>query len=117
MELLLETFKRQNHTFIKIAGDFTFEGSLRLQKAFDDALLLSEIHFILDLKNCKLISSFAFSMILKLNDTVKEKNGTFKIISPSGDIAEVFDILGIRDVIPMYSSEEELLQNSTPHSA
>jgi len=117
MELLLETAKRRNHTFFKISGDLNYEGSLRLKKVFDEAFLLTEIHFVLDLKNCKIISSFALSMILKLNDMIKEKNGSFKIICPSGDVSEVFDVLDIRNVIPIYSSENELWQNSANDSS
>jgi anti-anti-sigma factor len=112
MELLLETAKRRNHTFFKISGDLNYEGTLRLKNAFEEAFAQTDQHFILDLKGCKIISSFALSMLLKLNDSIKEKNGTFKIICPSGDILDVFDVLDIRNVIPIYISEEELWQHS-----
>ena len=112
MELLFETAKRKNHTIFKLTGDLNYEGALRLKKAFEDAFLLDETHFILDLKSCKTISSFALSMLLKLNDTIKEKNGGLRLICPIGDVLDVLDVLDIRNVIPIYSSEDELWKNS-----
>jgi anti-anti-sigma factor len=117
MQLLLETAKKNNFTFIKPAGELNYEGAMRLKQAFNDVMDLGEKNFILDLKNCKTISSFALSMILKLNDSIKEKNGFFYLICPNGDVADIFDVIDIGNIIPIYSSEDELwLKTSQDHS-
>ncbi len=110
MELLLETAKKGKYTFFKPAGDLNYEGALRLKNAFQEASEKKEKYFILDLKNCRTISSFALSVILKLNDTIKESDGAFKLICPGGDVSDIFDVIDIRNIIPFYSSEEELWQ-------
>jgi anti-anti-sigma factor len=111
MELLLETAKKNNYTIFKPIGELNYEGALRLKQAFLNAFALSEKNFILDLKGCKTISSFTLSVILKLNDTIREKKGALKIVCPRGDVSDIFDVIDIRNVIPLFSSEEDLWQN------
>ena len=116
MELLLETAQRNNFTIFKPIGELNYEGTLRLKQAFQDAFALNDKNFILDLKGCKTISSFALSIILKLNDSIKEKNGAFKLVCPRGDVLDIFDVIDIRNVIPIFSSEEELWRNTAQDS-
>jgi len=108
MELLLETAKKNNYTIFKPIGELNYEGALRLKQAFHDSFALNEKFFILDLKGCKTISSFALSVILKLNDSIKEKNGSFKLVCPRGDVSDIFDVIDIRNVIPIYQSDDDL---------
>jgi anti-anti-sigma factor len=116
MELLLETSKKSNYTIFKPIGELNYEGALRLKQAFLDAFAQNDIHFILDLKGCKTISSFTLSVILKLNDTIKEKHGTFRLVCPRGDVSDIFDVIDIRSLIPIFLSEEELWQNTAQDS-
>jgi anti-anti-sigma factor len=111
MELLLETSKRNNYTIFKPLGELNYEGALRLKQAFHDAFALDEKNFVLDLKGCKTISSFTLSVILKLNDSIKEKNGKLKLVCPRGDVSDIFDVIDIRNLIPIFLSEEELWQS------
>jgi anti-anti-sigma factor len=108
MELLLETGKKNNYTIFKPIGELNYEGSLRLKQAFLDSFAIGENAFILDLKGCKTISSFALSIILKLNDSIAEKNGSLKLVCPRGDVSDIFDVIDIRNVIPIFQSEEDL---------
>jgi anti-anti-sigma factor len=112
MDLLLEIGKKNNVTIFKLIGDLSYEGSLRLKQAFQDAFAHNERDFIIDLKGCKTISSFTLSLLLKLNDTIKEKNGTLKLFCPRGDVSDIFDLIDIRNVIPIFVSEEELWRNT-----
>jgi anti-anti-sigma factor len=113
MQFLIETVKKNDFTFIKHNGELNYEGAMRLKLTFNDAINLGEKKFILDLKNCKTISSFALSVILKLNDSIKEKNGVFMLVCPSGDVADIFDVIDIRNLIPIFSSENELWQKTS----
>jgi anti-anti-sigma factor len=110
MELLLETGKKNNYTIFKPIGELNYEGALRLKQAFQDSIAQNETAFILDLKGCKTISSFALSVIFKVNDAIKEKNGSLKLFCPRGDVSDIFDVIDIRNVIPIYQSEDDLWQ-------
>ena len=116
MELLLETGKKNNFTIFKPIGELNYEGALRLKQAFHDSFVREEKAFILDLKGCKTISSFAISVILKLNDAIKEKNGSLKLVCPRGDVSDIFDVIDIRNVIPMYLSEDDLWRAAAQES-
>ena len=116
MELVLETARRSNFTIFKPMGELNYEGALRLKQVFQDAFKLDEKNFILDLKGCKTISSYTLSVILKLNDLIKEKKGILKIVCPPGDVSDIFDVIDIRNVIPTFSSDEELWRNTAQDS-
>jgi anti-anti-sigma factor len=111
MELLFEVEKKNNFTIFKPVGELNYEGALRLKQVFQDAFALDDKAFILDLKGCKTISSFALSVILKLNDTIKEKKGIFNLVCPRGDVSDIFDVIDISNVIPIFPTEEELWRN------
>jgi anti-anti-sigma factor len=113
MHLLLETAKKNNFTFIKPAGELNYEGAMRLKQAFQTVIDQGETQFILDLKNCKTISSFGLSVILKINDSIKEKNGVFMLVCPNGEVADIFEVIDIGNLIPVFSSEDELWLKTT----
>jgi anti-anti-sigma factor len=113
MKLLLETAKRKNHTFFKVIGELNYDGALRLKKAFGDALALGEIFIIIDFTKCRTITSFALSILLRINDTLKEKKGTLRFICPSGNVLEVFDVVDVKNIIPVFATENELWHFST----
>jgi hypothetical protein len=48
--------------------------------------------------------------MLKLNDSIREKNGALKIVCPRGDVSDIFDVIDIRNLIPIYQSENDLWQ-------
>jgi anti-anti-sigma factor len=114
MELLFEVEKKNNFTIFKPVGELNYEGALRLKQVFQDAFALGDQAFILDLKGCKTISSFALSVILKLNDTIKEKKGIFNLVCPRGDVSDIFDVIDISNVIPIFPTEEELWRTIAP---
>jgi anti-anti-sigma factor len=116
MELLLETGKKNNYTIFKPIGELNYEGALRLKQAFQDSFDLNEKAFILNLRGCKTISSFALSVILKLNDAIKEISGSFKIVCPRGDVSDIFEVIDIRNLIPIYLSENDLWQDTAQGS-
>jgi anti-anti-sigma factor len=116
MELLLETSKRNSYTIFKPIGELNYQGALRLKQAFIDAFAQDEKDFVIDLKGCKTISSFTLSVILKLNDSIKEKNGKLKLVCPRGDVSDIFDVIDIRNVIPIFASDEELWQDTAQDS-
>jgi anti-anti-sigma factor len=116
MELVLEVGKKNNVTIFRPMGDLSYEGGLRLKQAFQDSFAVGEKNFVIDLKGCKTISSFALSVVLKLNDTIKEKNGTLKLVCPRGDVSDIFDVIDIHNVIPIFLSEEELWRNTAQSS-
>jgi anti-anti-sigma factor len=112
MDLVVQTITKNNTTIFRMAGDLNYDGILYLKQVFEEAFNRGALQFIIDMENLRTISSYALSIILKLNDAVKDRQGTFKIICPAGNVSDVFNVLDIAAVIPLYSSEDELWKNT-----
>ena len=108
MDLVVQSSAKKDHTIFKISGDLNYDGILYLKQAFENALKEGAMRFIIDMENLRTISSYALSIILKINDAIKDKKGTLGIICPEGNVLDVFNVLDIGNVIPLYSSEDEL---------
>jgi anti-anti-sigma factor len=111
MDLVVQTIIKNDTTIFRMSGDLNYDGILYLKQVFEDAISRGALRFILDMENLRTISSYALSIILRLNDAVKDRAGSFKIICPAGNVSDVFNVLDIAAVIPLYSSEEELWKN------
>jgi anti-anti-sigma factor len=114
MDLVVQTIVKNNHTIFKINGDLNYDGILYLKQLFEGSIERGMHKFVVDMEGLKTISSYALSIILKLNDIIKGKQGIFKIICPEGNVCDVFNVLDIAAVIPLYSSEDELWKNTVP---
>jgi anti-anti-sigma factor len=95
-----------------MTGELNYDGVLYLKQVFEEAFTRGTLQFIIDMENLRTISSYALSVILKINDTVKARQGVIKIICPDGNVSEVFNVLDIAAVSPLYSSEDELWKNT-----
>jgi STAS domain. len=112
MDLVVQTIVKNNYTVFKMTGDLNYDGILYLKQVFEEAFTRGVVQFVLDMENLRTISSYALSIILKLSDTVKAKQGELKIICPAGNVSDVFNVLDIATVIPLYSSEDDLWKNT-----
>jgi anti-anti-sigma factor len=112
MDLVVQTITKNDYTIFKMTGDLNYDGVLYLKQVFEEAFARGKLQFIIDMENLKTISSYALSIILKINDLVKAQQGVLKIICPDGNVSEVFNVLDIAAVIPLYSSEDELWKNT-----
>jgi anti-anti-sigma factor len=108
MQLLIRTEKKNNHTLFHLSGDLDYEGTCKLKDTFLSAVAADEKNFVLNLEALKIISSYALSIVLKLSYLAKKNEGTVKIICPPGNVSDIFFVLELARVLPLYSSEEEL---------
>jgi anti-anti-sigma factor len=106
MQFLITSHKKNGHLVFYLSGDLNYEGACKLKNAFNDAVAAGEKNFILNLEGLKIISSHALSTILKLSYLAKKCNGTIAVICPEGNVWDVFYVLELGKVIPIYPSEE-----------
>lgn len=106
MQFLLTMQKKNGHTVFNLAGDLNYEGACKLKNAFNDAIASGDIHFVLDLAGLKIISSYALSTILKLSYMAKKNKGSVNILCGQGNVWDVFYVLEIGKVIPVFESIE-----------
>jgi anti-anti-sigma factor len=106
MQFLITSQKKKGHSIYFLSGDFNYEGACRLKNAVGDAITGGEKNFILNLEGLKIISSHALSTILKLSYLAKKNGGQVAVICPEGNVWDVFYVLELGKVIPIFSSED-----------
>jgi anti-anti-sigma factor len=106
MQFLITSHKKDNHIIFYLSGDLNYDGASKLKNAFNAAVACGEKKFVLNLEGLKIISSHALSTVLKLSYLAKKNNGTITVICPEGNIWDVFYVLELGKVIPIFLSEE-----------
>ncbi len=110
MRFVLTHKKTADHFFFYLSGDLTYEGACALKEEFDKAIRQGEKSLILDLKGLKIIASYSLSTVLKLSYLAKKNGATMAIICPEGNVWDIFYVLEIGKVIPLFSSLEKFRQ-------
>ncbi len=113
MQFLLTLQKKNDHTVFNLAGDLNYEGACKLKNTFNEVLAGGEVHFVLDLTGLKIISSYALSTILKLSYMAKKMDGSVNIICGQGNVWDVFYVLEVGKVIPVFESIEAFLASKS----
>jgi anti-anti-sigma factor len=114
MRFVLTCKKKDSHLVFYLSGDLTYEGSCTLKEAFGEAIGRGEKRLVLNLEGLKIIASYSLSTILKLSYLAKKNHATLAIVCPEGNVWDVFYVLEIGKVIPLFSSEEELWKWAKP---
>jgi anti-anti-sigma factor len=106
MQFLITSHEKNDYLVFYLSGDLNYEGACKLKNAFSDAVDAGGRNFVLNLEGLKIISSHALSTILKLSYMAKKSTGTVAVICPEGNVWDVFYVLELGKVIPIFSSEE-----------
>ncbi len=110
MQFVLTSRKQGDHLFLYLSGDLDYDAARKLKDAFSGAVERGEKRFVLNLEGLKIIASYSLSTILKLSYLAKKNGATMVIICPSGNVWDVFYVLEIGKVIPLFSSEDAFWQ-------
>jgi anti-anti-sigma factor len=110
MQFLLTMQKKNGYVVLYLAGNLNWEGARKLNETVNDELSRGEKKFVLNLEGLKIIASYSLSTILKLSYLAKKQNGSVTIICPEGNVWDVFYVLEIGKVVPLFPSEEKFWQ-------
>ena len=117
MQFVLTSQRKNGHLVFYLSGDLDYEGARHLKETFGESLAQGEKAFVLNMEALKIIASYSLSVILKLSYLAKKSGATMAIICPVGNVWDVFYVLEIGKVIPLFSSEDAFWQeaaNDTP---
>jgi anti-anti-sigma factor len=71
------------------------------------------VNFLFDLSGLKFIDSSANLHLIRLHMKTRRKNGRIKIFGPHKHIRELFDLMGISKLIPVYDDLKSALKDIT----
>jgi anti-anti-sigma factor len=106
MQFVLASKEKNGHFIFYLSGDLDYEAARRLKEVFVEQLGKGTRHFVLNMEGLKIIASYSLSTILKMSYLAKKSDATVAIVCPVGNVWDVFYVLEIGKVIPLFASED-----------
>lgn len=109
----LTTQKKQNAHIIYVEGDLDATSSITLDNAMQEAIQNNEKAIIVDCSKLNYISSAGLGVFMSHLTDLEEKNIFFALCSMNEKVKNVFDILGLGELIKYYPNQAMALQAVT----
>ncbi|KOY87410.1 anti-sigma F factor antagonist [bacterium 336/3] len=106
----LSTEKEQGVHIIHIEGDLDASSSILLDTAMYEAISTLEKHILINCAKLNYISSAGLGVFMSHLSDLEEKNIFFGLYGMSEKVKNVFEILGLQQLINNYTNKEEALQ-------
>jgi len=101
MELRL-TELENNIRLIQLEGALDMNGAYSIEVQFVRACEGDRIHVIVDLAKVSYISSVGIPMMVNTAKSVTAHGGKMVLLNPQNAVADVLELTGISEVIPIY---------------
>jgi stage II sporulation protein AA (anti-sigma F factor antagonist) len=94
---------------VKLTGEMD-AGNINLFLAPIEPLIINGINnFVLDFSGVQFIDSSANLQLVRLHMMVRRNNGSLKLINVNPHIREIFDLMGITQLLLLFNSYEEAI--------
>jgi|GEM_PF-1492168 anti-anti-sigma factor len=107
MQFILKSRQQDDVLVFSLSGALDYEGARTLKERFLRDMDNGAKRFVLNMDGLKLIASYSLSTILKMSYLAKKADATLSIVCPPGNVWDVFYVLEIGKVIPMFPTEDE----------
>jgi len=101
MELRL-TELENNIRLIQLVGALDMNGAYSIEVQFVRACEGDRVHVIVDLAKVSYISSVGIPMMVNTAKSVTAHGGKMVLLNPQNAVADVLELTGISEVIPIY---------------
>jgi len=106
----LNTEKEQGVHIIHIEGDLDASSSIVLDTAMYEAISTPEKQILINCERLNYISSAGLGVFMSHLSDLEEKNIFFGLYGMSEKVKNVFEILGLQELIKNYTNKDEALQ-------
>ena len=91
---------------IKLSGALDMNGTYSIEIEFVRSCAGENVCVIVDLSRMNYISSIGIPMLLNTAKSVSSQGGKMVLLNPQRNVAEVLEITGIPQIIPIYMDLE-----------
>jgi anti-sigma B factor antagonist len=103
--LRLEKTKENKYDVLSITGEVDASNSVILDEAIQDLIAEGSKFILIDGKNLEYISSAGLGVFMSYLEDFQEQGINFKICDLTPRVYEVFKILGLDQLIPIYQDK------------
>jgi anti-sigma B factor antagonist len=101
------TSKSEEYLIIEISGDLDASSSMQLDSVIAQAIQDKENKIIVNCKNLNYISSAGLGVFMSYIQDFKDNSIFFSLCDLSEKVRNVFNILGLEKLIPIFNSESD----------
>ena len=91
---------------IKLIGALDMTGTYSIEVEFVRQCDGDNIRVIVDLSKVNYLSSIGIPMLINTAKSVASRGGKLVLLNPQQNVSEVLDIVGIQQIIPIYTDME-----------
>jgi|SRR5919109_2562089 anti-anti-sigma factor len=94
---------------IKLIGALDMTGTYSIEVEFVRKCDGENVQVIVDLSKVNYLSSIGIPMLINTAKSVTSRGGKMLLLNPQQNVAEVLDIVGIQQIIPIYTDLEDAI--------
>ena len=98
-----------NIRLIKLIGALDMTGTYSIEVEFVRLCAGDNVQIIVDLSRVNYLSSIGIPMLINTAKSVTSRGGKMALFGPQQNVAEVLDIVGIQQLIPVYADMESAM--------
>jgi anti-anti-sigma factor len=103
----IETARLEEGIFeVRIGGSLDWSNFAKVESAIDELFKKGVYKLVINLKDCKYISSAGFGCFISSLDTAMKNNGDIIFASTPPEIQDVFNILGLSKILRFADDEK-----------
>jgi len=104
--------KEGDVSIVDLAGKITIgEGDVVLRDKVTDLLELDERKILLNLEKVSYMDSAGIGELVACYKRAKEKEGTVKLLNPSGKVYDLLQLTKLEDVFDTFKNEQEAIDS------
>jgi len=92
---------------IAMQGKFVLKNSSEIRKALESELDAVHPQIAVDLSKVSHLDSSGLSLLVSIQNQIKEKKGNFVLFGANRDLAEIMNIVGFDHLAPHYADRSE----------
>ena len=91
---------------LKLIGALDMTGTYSIEVEFVRQCDGDNVHIIVDLSKVNYLSSIGIPMLINTAKSVVSRGGKLVLLNPQQSVSDVLDIVGIQQIIPIYTELE-----------
>ncbi|EAY29740.1 STAS domain-containing protein [Microscilla marina] len=103
----IKTINEEQFHIIEIYGDVDASSSITLDKSIEEAITNGKKNILVDCANLNYISSAGLGVFMSHIEEFKEKEIFFTLFGLSSKVKNVFEILGLDQLLQIVDSKQE----------
>jgi anti-sigma B factor antagonist len=108
-QISAETASGGVHVLV-VSGSIDFDAAPRLKSSIRSRLDEGGRHMVIDLSEADFIDSTAIGVLVATLKRLREEGGSLAVVCERANVRNIFEIVGLDDVIPLHRSRDDALR-------